>query len=413
MIRAIPFVIALLGGIACLAFLGGRGSNFTTAVVATGFIMAGYLGWILWSQRITRTYDRYADSFYYLGFMLTMAALLIALLAAGPQQEFDLGAILNRFGLGLSTTIVGLAGRIALLEFAGGPEEAVEDALVRVRHGADELANELEMGVRHLREANRATTEFARREREEIGATIKTSVQAVVTGLRALGESLENCKGTLATATTELGAHISSTVTQSVGEAGASARKVLEEVTRTSNAASKEMVGTSERIRTELAKLTVPPDLLREVFTAALTGASVESQKFESELQTLRRVTGQLREALELIHSKAERASNAIADVEGIGKAVGEMTNRITQFGSLAESMHRALVSIATNTTAGASAMTSSSAELRTQLNEHLSSVRQLRTELEQEVRKSVEAVSRVHQSLIENVDFISQKLGR
>jgi uncharacterized coiled-coil DUF342 family protein len=79
----------------------------------------------------------------------------------------------------------------------------------------------------------------------------------------------------------------------------------------------------------------------------------------------------------------------------------------------LAESMHRALVSIATNTTAGASAMTSSSAELRTQLNEHLSSVRQLRTELEQEVRKSVEAVSRVHQSLIENVDFISQKLGR
>src|SRR5262245_12291910 len=112
--RGIPFVLTLLTGMVVLAVFGRSGSTFQSAVVAVVCVMAVYLGWILWSQRKTHAYDRYADSFYYLGFMLTLSALLVALLGGGATgAAADLTGILNKFGLGLVTTLVGLAGRIA------------------------------------------------------------------------------------------------------------------------------------------------------------------------------------------------------------------------------------------------------------------------------------------------------------
>ncbi len=55
--------------------------------------MGAYLAWILWSQRAAHTYDRYADSFYYLGFMLTLFALLVALLGGATREGMDLGKL--------------------------------------------------------------------------------------------------------------------------------------------------------------------------------------------------------------------------------------------------------------------------------------------------------------------------------
>jgi hypothetical protein len=67
----------------------------------------------------------FADSFYYLGFALSMASLLAALEpfsgnAPDPQQ------ILKRFGLGMFTTLIGVAGRTVLQLFNRLPQETLE-----------------------------------------------------------------------------------------------------------------------------------------------------------------------------------------------------------------------------------------------------------------------------------------------
>src|SRR5687768_2770613 len=106
--KGIPFIASLFAGVICLVVLGGGDKNFHIAVIATVAVMGGYFGWILWSQREARTYERYADSFYYLGFMLTLSALLVALLGGDTRAGLELAGVLNKFGLGLVTTLVGL-----------------------------------------------------------------------------------------------------------------------------------------------------------------------------------------------------------------------------------------------------------------------------------------------------------------
>src|SRR3977135_1042400 len=113
--KGLPFLCALVAGLFSLAILGG--SHRYSALFGVLVAMGIYFIWIVWSQHTTKNYERYADSFYYLGFMLTLAALLVALLSSDPEQ-LNLKDVVNRFGLGLITTLVGLSGRIALLEFA-------------------------------------------------------------------------------------------------------------------------------------------------------------------------------------------------------------------------------------------------------------------------------------------------------
>jgi hypothetical protein len=73
----------------------------------------------------TRTVFEFADSFYYLGFTLSVGALLASLepLKGGspdPRQVFRL------FGLGLITTLFGVVGRTALQTFHRLPTETIE-----------------------------------------------------------------------------------------------------------------------------------------------------------------------------------------------------------------------------------------------------------------------------------------------
>ena len=60
--------------------------------------------------------EQFADSIYYLGFLLTLVALIVSL-AILNENEYSLEGVGGRFGIALITTVLGLFIRIILTNF--------------------------------------------------------------------------------------------------------------------------------------------------------------------------------------------------------------------------------------------------------------------------------------------------------
>ena len=60
--------------------------------------------------------EQFADSIYYLGFLLTLVALIVSLVVLS-EAEYSLEGVGSRFGIALATTVLGLFLRIILTNF--------------------------------------------------------------------------------------------------------------------------------------------------------------------------------------------------------------------------------------------------------------------------------------------------------
>lgn len=85
----------------------------------------------------------FADNFYYLGFLLTLAALAGALVRLGDMTDDVLRTVLGQFGLALVTTIVGLTGRTLLLMSNTTLRETEDRAGQRVARAFDDFTRSL------------------------------------------------------------------------------------------------------------------------------------------------------------------------------------------------------------------------------------------------------------------------------
>jgi archaellum component FlaC len=141
-----PFFSVIL-----FAVLGSTLLSFTTvswapALWASGCMLA-YL-WLTWRIAPAQlSTENYADNFYYLGFLLTLAALVIVLVQLGDPSELEGGlfkTVLSQFGLALITTLVGLAGRTVLMMERVGEEEIADLARARLEEAFEHLTRSLD-----------------------------------------------------------------------------------------------------------------------------------------------------------------------------------------------------------------------------------------------------------------------------
>lgn len=88
----------------------------------------------------------FSDSFYYLGFTLTMAALLGSLkpfswIAGETPEPAD---VLQHFGLGMITTLIGVFGRTTLQMYYRTPDETLEATNQQIAAAAEQYLGRLE-----------------------------------------------------------------------------------------------------------------------------------------------------------------------------------------------------------------------------------------------------------------------------
>jgi len=128
-------------------FLG----EFTSAFLLT-ILMVTYLISILVVKKKTNTFirdEQMGDSFYYLGFLFTLTALVFSLFSLGTDGIDDL---LKKFGVAITTTLIGLIGRIIMSQFRESLDEIKEKAESQISAAARKLNVQLESSINILRE---------------------------------------------------------------------------------------------------------------------------------------------------------------------------------------------------------------------------------------------------------------------
>ena len=112
------FFVALIGGGAAIWLIKSLADNaWLAAIVAAGVVIALMVYYLLNDEDAP---DEEGDNLYYLGLLFTLISLMFTLVELFGATNNALGnaekirALLENFGIALSSTVVGIAGRVAL-----------------------------------------------------------------------------------------------------------------------------------------------------------------------------------------------------------------------------------------------------------------------------------------------------------
>ncbi len=113
------------------------GPTWLPGVWATLIMLA--LGVLAWRESPGySSSDEFADNFYFLGFLLTLLALLVVLVGLRDLEEgLVLPTVLAQFGLALITTFVGLTGRTVFLMNRPGSARGPDEIAARIEQAQE------------------------------------------------------------------------------------------------------------------------------------------------------------------------------------------------------------------------------------------------------------------------------------
>jgi len=141
------FITALAVGTAFIAVMNYsplQGSLWITLLGMTT-IMGTYIWLVVFNVVGDISKEQKADSCYYLGFILTLIAMVISLGKFQDVGADNFSSIVSNFGVALATTVIGLTARIIWLHLYADKlidaEDAIRDRLV---HEADNLQLQIE-----------------------------------------------------------------------------------------------------------------------------------------------------------------------------------------------------------------------------------------------------------------------------
>ena len=126
------FAGTLLAGFLLIVLTG---NNITFNVLSMIAIMAFYIYFIYNNENVSISKEQKADSCYYLGFILTLIAMINTLISLDVDNIDNIfNSVVRDFGLALVTTIVGLVARIIWLQLASSNafdgEETIREKLI-------------------------------------------------------------------------------------------------------------------------------------------------------------------------------------------------------------------------------------------------------------------------------------------
>lgn len=145
-------------------------------------------GWLFWASIPNK--ERFADSAYYQGFILTLFALLMALTGNGAHIPTS-DSIILQFGLAIWTTLIGMTARILIIQFH--TEVADQDELIRksISRYVKELNDEIETTLAQLEtfrdlivnSVSKVASDLAdegKKSRKQTGDALKSATGALV-----------------------------------------------------------------------------------------------------------------------------------------------------------------------------------------------------------------------------------------
>lgn len=138
------FVFCTVAGSVSIFASDPLGSPIFIGVVVPIVLMLAYLYFGIKGFVDTIDTETFADSVYYMGFLLTLISLSAALFYLRNENP-SLNLLVSKFGLALFTTIVGLAARVTMVNFQIKGSQARHYAEEKLSTSVERFANDLEL----------------------------------------------------------------------------------------------------------------------------------------------------------------------------------------------------------------------------------------------------------------------------
>ena len=287
---------------------GGSRHWTMTALVVGLMLVYGFLLWI--RSRTAYASETDGETFYYLGFIYTLATLVAAFapLLNSPERPQS-RHVLGLFGLGLITTFVGLAGRIVFAQTAPGlaqPEDdarrlgdayadaarAIERSTVRIVHAQRRAEGHLSESYSGAAEAIRTVIERVSADAESAFAEVRNrAIQQIDAASRQAAKTQDTAKE-----------QIESLAAGTASAVRALTERVVRDVARMAQESATEVAEflstTLQHFEARLGALRLPPEDIGEKLTVVLTDFAERAEQLRRATASVGAAYGELAETL-------------------------------------------------------------------------------------------------------------------
>jgi methyl-accepting chemotaxis protein len=326
------FISVLIGGVFTIGIgkLSGLLSATFAAIVATACILGYSLAAYLIREERVRL-DRAGDNAYYLGLTFTLVSMAVALL----QIDFSgvtANQLVGAFGIALSSTIVGIVCRLALIQY----REEIDDIEAVARQELADSAAELS---RYLLMARGHFEVFVTGLQTQMSDSVETIIGEHLQTQKLLAEEVNK---TLVTAAEKI-----STSAEAI-------QRAMEKQTATVELFHAASVNSSEaaaELAKKITEIEVPKDAVQEIFKGiksemheAALGLAEAASRLNSSIDN----AGVASEAMKGLSEHSLQASEKMAQtVEKVGTLVGALDEFTENLGRQKDGMSTTVQTIA------------------------------------------------------------------
>ncbi len=240
LLKGKPVFVATLA-IGSLSIFGSdpMSSPFFLGVFIPLLCMAIYLFFGLNGLIDTVDTETFADSVYYMGFLLTLISLSAALFYLRNENP-ALGLLVSKFGLALLTTIVGLGVRVTLVNFqltGGQGRQAVEEklsiAVERFNNDLELTCDKMELLLHGSVENAELSSDAIKEASNEAASTIREVNQANQAEMTRLFDGIgSEWSRSVENLTSDLERKVAEAVNASAAQIGELGKKVEDEISK-------------------------------------------------------------------------------------------------------------------------------------------------------------------------------------
>lgn len=293
--------------------LGALGFGGPLASIIGFYIFGSLQGFTARSD----TRQQFADSCYFLGFLLTMIALLVGFLPAGLfGQEITSQGILRHFSMALGATALGLVCRILVLQGGRSLGEIAADVEATLTQYAQQVSDEAKSIVGELAVVRTELESQREHVASLVTVDLKTSFDAAFKPIIQMTAEISSSLGTQTEQITKAAERLQTALSQSAAQIiqaddlRESAATTVEQTIASVSQSLKQFESQMGRLRDELSK----------VVTASTTEISNMTSAFEAGT----RLAPALGPAIEQIEEGLNDISATINNVQRQSKAVGD-----------------------------------------------------------------------------------------
>ncbi len=370
---------------------GGSRHWIMTALVVGLMFVYGLLLWL--RSRTAYAAETDGETFYYLGFIYTLATLVatFAPLLNAPERV-ESRHVLGLFGVGLITTFVGLAGRIVFAQTVAGPArpeddarrlgDAYTDAARAIERSTVRIVHAQQRAEGHLNESYSGAVETIRNVSDRVTQQLD-ALNAQV--LRQFAAMIERVSADAESAFAEVRTRAVQQIDAACRDAAKTHDTAREQIESLAAGTAGAVRAVGEQVVRDVARMARESAAELAEFVRQTNGSvSTALQQFETRVDALRLPSGDIGEKLTAVLTElAERAERLRRTTVDVDAAYGELEETLAGAVNGARDGGRAFNALAVSADAATSAVTSANTNVE-QFAAHLKELGALAAALEQ-----------------------------